>query len=64
MDLEARVEAGARRRQEVMHERVAALLEEQHRREEREGFRRVRVKPPLSLAEKAGLAARSTPHGS
>ena len=63
MDLDARVEPGVRRGREVMQERVAALLEEQRRREERAGLRRVRVKPRLSLAQQAGLAARSTAHG-
>ena len=63
MDLDTTAEPGMRRRREVLQERVAALLKEQRRREERVGLRRVRVKPPLSLAQKAGLAARSAPGG-
>ena len=59
MDLHRRVEPGVRRGREVMQERVAALLEEQRRREERLGLRRVRVTPPLSVAEKAGPISRS-----
>lgn len=46
MDPEARDRRALRRAKELQRERVEALLEEQRRREERAGIRRLRFRGP------------------
>jgi cytochrome c-type biogenesis protein CcmH/NrfG len=48
MDAEVQAKPAARRAKELQRERVEALLEEQRRREERIGIRRLRFRGPPS----------------